>query len=265
LDKEHEIDDFMLPVLKDADTEKKVRELYEKAYGLEPVKADRQSLREKLQERETQFQSLESEVTQAMGFAREKDFDSFFDAVGIPKSDVLRYALELVQREQMPPEQKAAWQQQRETAQRVREYEQQNQQLMQSQQQLMVRQREFELSSALARPDVSAVAQAYETGMGNPGAFREYVIRIGQAYAAQGQDIPAEKAVEEAVRHLRAVNPALGQQTQQQAGPQTSQVVSPNQKPVIPNIQGRGATPIKSTIKSLDDIKRRAAELSAQG
>lgn len=264
LDKEHEFDEFIRPVIKDAETEKKVRELYEKAYGIEPIKADRQSLREQLAEEKQRSAERDRGLEVLSSYIQNDDLDSFFEATNIPKSKVLKYALELVQREQWTPEQKAAWQQQRDTAARVTEYEQQNQQLMERQQQLMVQQREFELSTVLARPDITQIAQAYEAGMGTPGAFREFVINIGQAFAARGQDIPAEQAVNEAVKHLRAMNPSLGQTAAQPQGQATPGVVMPNQKPVIPNIQGRGTSPVRSTVKSLDDIKKRYAELSAQ-
>ena len=43
-----------------------------------------------------------------------------------------------------------------------------------------------------------------------------------------------------------------------------TKVVEPNSAPVIPNVQGRGTSPVRSTIKSLDDIKKRYSELSQQ-
>lgn len=263
LDKEHEFDDFVRGAIKDADTEKKLRDIYERAYGLDSVKSDRQTLKGELSTLKDRLAKTDGAIETLNGFIGKNDYDSVFDALGISKDKILRYAVELVQRDQWTPEQKASWEAGRSAQQQAAYYQQQNQQLMQSQQQLAVQQRSFELERVVSAPDISAVAQAYDAGMGTPGAFREYVIRIGQAYAAQGKDIPAAEAVQEAVKHLRAVNPSLG--VSAGAAAPASNVVAGNTKPVIPNIQGRGTSAVKSTIRTLDDLKKRAREMEAMG
>ena len=261
LDKEHEFDEWAKAAVKDADTEKKIREIYEKAYGLDSVKQDRHTLKNELTEYRDKVSKTEAALEAVSDFVRQKDYDSFFESLNIPKQDILQYALKLVQREQMPPEQKAVYEQQRTLDMQARQYREQNEQLLKSKQQFEVQQRTHELQAAISRPDISGVVSAYETGMGTPGSFSDYVIRIGQAYAAQGRDIPVEEAVSEAVRHLRAVNPSLGV-TQPLTGQQTNAgVVAQANKPVIPNIQGRGTSPVKTAIRSIDDLRNRAKEL----
>lgn len=263
LDKEHEFDDFLKGIVKDQDTEKKVRDLYERAFGLDSVKADRQALKAQLAETNVKITETDKALATLGDYVQKGDLDSFFEAMSIPKEKVLRYALDIVQREQDPAA-KAKWESDRQAASRSQYYETQNQQLQQSQQEFAVQRRVFELDNVLSRPETTPVVQAYEAGIGSPGAFREYVIRIGQAFAAQGQDISAEQAVQEAVKHLRAVNPTLGMNhaAQQAEGPR---VVMANQKPVLPNIQGRGMSAVRSTVKSIDDLKKRARELEQQG
>lgn len=256
LDKEYEIDEFLRPAVKDAETEKKIREIYEKAYGLDSVKADRQTLKSELHEVKEKMQQTDKALETIGEFVRQKDYDSFFEALEIPKEEVLRYALELVQRDQMSPEQKAQWEASRHAQQQARYYQAQNEQLVASQQQFAVQQRTFELNQVINMPEVKVVADAYNQGMGNPEAFQDYVVQIGQAYASRGQDIPAQQAVAEAIKHLRAINPSLGQVATQ------SQVVQPSAKPVIPNIQGRGTSAVKSTVKSLEDLRKRAKDLA---
>jgi hypothetical protein len=261
LDKERDFDDWAKAGIKDADTEKKVRELYEKAYGLDFVKQERQTIRSELDATRQKVQEQDKAIETLGSYAKSKDWDSFFEALSIPKNDILSYALALVQREQMPPEQKAQWEASRQAQQQAKYYQEQNQQLQSSQQQFMVQQREWELNQEISKQDYSGVVQAYNAGMGNPGAFRDYVVKIGVAYDAQGQDISVGQAVAEAVKHLRAVNPSLGMPQQTQA---VSQVVAPSNKPVIPNIQGRGTSAVKSTVRSLDDIRAKAKELASQ-
>jgi len=261
LDKEHEFDEWAKGAAKDSDTEKKVRELYEKAYGLDSVKQDRQTLKSELAETKEKMANTDKAIETIAEYAKAKDWDSFFESLSIPKNDVLQYALALVQREQMPPEQKAQWEASRQAQHQAKYYQEQNQQLQQSQQQFQIQQRQFQLDQEISKQDYSGVAEAYNAGMANPGAFRDYVIRIGQAHAAQGMDVSVEQAVQEATRHLRAVNPTLGMPNV--SAQPASNVVQPSNKPVLPNIQGRGTSAVKSTVRSLDDLRARAREINS--
>jgi hypothetical protein len=260
MDSEYEIDEFLRPVIKSQDIEKKIKDLYEKAYGLDAIKPKHQAVKEELESIKAKSLQTDQALETLGQFVRDNDFDSFFDGLNIPKNKILEYALELVRREQMSPEQKAQWEASKQAREAARYYEVQNQQLQQSQQQFAVQQRTFELDMALGMPEVKAISEAYNAGMGSPEAFKNYCIQIGQAYAARGQDIPAQHAVSEAVRQLRAINPGLGV-----AGTtNTAQVVQPSSKPVIPNIQGRGTSAVKPAVKSLDDLKKRAKEIINQ-
>lgn len=256
--KEHEIDEWIRPVIKNQDIEKKVKELYEKAYGLDEIKPKHQSMLDDLEKSKAKIMETDKALDILGKYVAENDFDSFFEGLNIPKNKILEYALELVKREQMTPEQKTQWEAGRQAREAARFYELKNAELLESQQQFAVQQRTFELDNAMQQPEARAVADAYNAGMGTPQAFKDYCIQIGQAYAARGQDISAQQAVSEAVRHLRAVNPGLVQAQAPSAAP----VVQASQKPVIPNIQGRGTSAVKSTVKSLDDLKKRARDLA---
>ena len=261
LDKELEFDEFIRPAIKDAEVEKKIRDLYERAHGLDSVKSDRQTLRSELTQTKEKMGKTDAALETLGGFVQKGDFDSFFESLNIPKQNILQYALSLVQREQWTPEQKAQWDASRQAQQQAAYYQGQNQELEARQQQFVVQQKEFELANVVSRPELQGIIQAYETGMGSPGAFRQYVIRIGQALEAQGQDVSAEQAVMEAVRHLNAVNPQLAVAPVGQVAPGT---VQPNQKPVIPNIQGRGTSPVRTAVRTMDDLKKLARERVAQ-
>jgi len=255
LDKELEIDEWLRPAVKNQDIEKKIKDLYERAYGLESIKPKHQAIKEELEQTKQKVAQTDQALEILGKYVQEGDFDSFFDGLNIPKNKILEYALDLVKREQMSPEQKTQWEASKQARDAARYYEVQNQRLLESQQQFAVQQRTFELDIALQQPEAKVFGEAYNAGMGTPEAFKDYCIQIGQAYAARGQDIPASQAVSEAIKHLRAINPSLGVQ------PATTPVVQASQKPVIPNIQGRGTSAVKPTVKSLDDLKRRAKEM----
>lgn len=258
-DKEHEFDEALKAVIKDEATEKKVRELYERGHGIDLVKQSRDNYQTQLTQATEKIQRTDEALEQIGKYAAGNDWDSFFGALKIAPDRILAYAVDLVKRQQ-DPAYASAIEKDRHTRMTVEQYEAENQRLSAGNQQLAINQRMFELDQAISRPEITAIAQAFNAGMENPGAFREQVIRIGQAYAAQGKDIPVSQAVDEAVKYLKAANPTIGQPPQTVV---TSQVVTPSQKPVIPSVQGRGTSPIKSTIKNLDDLKKRARELGA--
>jgi hypothetical protein len=257
-DKEYEIDEWVRPYIKDADTEAKFKKLYEKAYGYDVKTQFHDELKSEYEKVRSEYDQTDKALSMLGEFVKDNDFDSFFDGLNIPKNKVLEYALDLVRREQMPPDQRQAWEANQLARQQAKYYQAQNEQLLANQQAFAVQQRTFELDNAIQHPEARAVVDAYNAGMGTPQAFKDYCVQIGQAYAARGQDISAQHAVSEAVRHLRAVNPGL---VQAQA-PSATHVVQASQKPVIPNIQGRGTSAVKSTVKSLDDLKKRARDMS---
>lgn len=259
-DKELEFDDWVKGAIKDPETEKKARDIFERAYGLDVVKQDRQTLKTENHTLKERISSTDKALEQLGDYVAKDDFDSFFGELKIPEEKILRYALKLVERNQWSPEQKATWQASKDAERRAETAESRAQQLEARQQQVDVQQREFELNQVMSKPDIAPAVQAYNSGMANPGAFRDLVLHFGNAAAMQGKDISAEEAVNVAMRYLRGANPNLGQTPSQQ-----SSVVQAHGKPVIPNIQGRGTSPVKSAIKSLDDIRKLTRELEARG
>jgi hypothetical protein len=268
-DKELEIEDWLRGVVKDAETEKKLRELHERAYGLDHVKSDRTKLREQVQAISKDKEAQDQALSALGGLLKKKDFDSFFETTNVSKDDVLRWAVEEAQRRQNP-ELKAKWEQERTTSLQMRDLEAQNQSLRANYEQAAVHAREFELSQILGRPDVTQTAQAFEARIGRPGAFKEEVARRGFLHwQTTGQDMTAEQAVNEVLQLLGVGGngPIVAQVPSAQAAPQGqpgTQAKAPEGKPVIPNIQGRGTSPVAKVVKSLDDIRAKARELSAQ-
>jgi hypothetical protein len=163
----------------------------------------------------------------------------------------------------MPPEQRQRIDQEYETRQRLEYFERANQELLQAFQQTQTQQRTAELNGYLQRPDVAAAAQAFDQRAGREGAFREEVIKRGQYYARLPEpvDIPVEQAVSEILRYVGPMNAPQPQAEAQMEAPAPQAAVAPAPKPVIPNIKGRGTSPVKKAVKSIDDLRARGREL----
>ena len=265
MEQEKDFDDFIIPTLKDEDTEKKVRDLYERAYGIDHVKADRQTLRDENKQLKEENQK-QAGMLQYNGmvnqFIESGDYDNVFASLGINPQQILQWSLAKAQRS---PEQLR--QDQVDSNNRLQNM--QMMQNMQNQQQnyasQLVSARERELDLVLSQPNVSPVVQAYDTSRGKIGAFREECINRGKYHATVNNfDAPASQVVTEMLGMLN------WQQPNQQSVPSTQQVPNtpmiqnqqqnviqtPSKKPVIKNIASKGSSPVAKIPKSLDDLKK---------
>lgn len=251
--KEYEIPETFRSLIKDKETEKAVREVFERAYGLDNLKGVHQNVRQENVSLKEWKESTEREIGALNEALASKDFDSVREILGISEEDLIRHAIALVER---TPEQKSALQQQRRQSQELSQRDMEYQRVLQQNEQMAVRMREIELDQYLFKPEVAAIAQKYNAGKANPDAFKDLVIRVGQSHVALGKDIPVAEAVREAIGYLEgfvrieddpAGTPPAGN------GPK---VVPRNHKEALPNIAGSNKTPVKSQVTSIEDLKR---------
>ena len=253
---EFKFDEKWKDLIKNKEIEDEIRTLHARAHGLEYIKGKREAHRAEYQELKQKFENTSTALESLGGYVANNDFDSFFGALNIPTDKILKYALDVAQR---TPEQSQAIMQQRQAAHAATDYERQRTALAQSQQEFAVQQRTFELEQQLSKPDVAGFSQMFDAKIGRSGAFKEEVIKRGQLYAARGEDIPAEKAIEEVVSLLRPVYGDV------QASTQSPKVVAPAAtKPTILNIPTSGSSAVKRSPKSLADLYK-LGELASRG
>jgi hypothetical protein len=263
-DKELEFDDFLKPTIKTKDLETKARELYEKAHGLDEVKAARETFKTQVEEWKGKYATVESSLQTLGTYVKKGDFRTFFQALNIPKEKIIQYAIEELKYQELPPEQRDAIEQQRRQETEFEMAQSQNQQLQSQIGQLVQQQATFELNQALATQDVSHAISAYDTRAGQAGAFKAEVIRRGQYYEAVHKISPPASQLVSEVLNL------IGVQAQTQQGstaPSTnspSQVVhSQQQKPVISSFEGGGSkSPTRKVPSSIDDLRQMRQNLT---
>ncbi len=251
LKEEKEIPEWVRGSIKDAASEKTVRDLFERADGLESVKGHRDQLQGQMQE----ILPFATQAREALDFAAKGDLDSFFERVGIPELDILKYAhrrLELRDK----PELFTAHENSRRESQRVAELQGQVSQYEQSFQQLALSTREHQLTSHLQSSEIAPAVEAFEAHNG-PGSFRNEVIRRGQYYASQNLDPAPEQVVAEIVK-------LIGWQGQKSAPTPPPVAADPAPRvtpPTLPNFKGKGTSPAKTVARSTDDLRRIAKTL----
>ena len=272
LDKEYEFDAWMKPLLKDKETEEKLRDLVTRSHGIDEIKKSRDELRTKLEDVEPKYKNIDASLTYLSDLVNRGDIRAFVEAVKLPKKQLLQYAIEELKYLQLPAEERGRIDAERAEQERLVSLETQNQTLQQQLYQASVQSRNHELSMVTSRPDVAAVVNQFNALVGKPDAFRAKVVEKGLThFHLTGQDLTAEQAVEAVlseVRPLLGVSASIaqgqaGQATLGQGAMQAGQpVVVRETKPTIPNLQSGGVSPVKKQPRSLDDLRKLRNQLN---
>lgn len=254
LDQEKDFPEWAKGLIKDPTLEKAFRDIFEKADGIDHIKTRRDSLETENKQMKEHWAPVVQTVQMVSQMLQKKDYESVFEALGIPEVELFKYVNTRLQLRENP-QQLAAHEQQRQLQARNQELEARAQSADQMAQDLAIQRRSWELDMELSKPQVLGAIEAYEARVGQPGAFKAEVIRRGQAYAAIGQDIPVQQAVQEVLK-------LIGWQGQPQATPpavpQAPQ--APEEKPTLPNFRGKGTSPAKIVPKNVEDLRRMARE-----
>ncbi len=261
-DKELEFDDFVKPIIKDKTTEQKLKELYEKAYGLDEVKSSRDNFKTQANEWKTKYTNVEQTLQTLGGYVKKGDYRSFFDTLKIPKDQIIKYAIEELKFQELPPEQKAEIERQRQIQFEYEQAQMQNQTLQSQMAEIVQRQAEFELQQELAKPDVSQIVQSFNARMNNPNAFLAEVIRRGQYYETVHKiSPPASQIVGEVIGLIGAGMTGQPAATTTSQG-SSSQTIPQAQKPVIPSLNGASnKSPVKKAVGSIEDLRKLRQQL----
>jgi hypothetical protein len=243
--------------------EKKLRELYEKAHGMDYFKGDRDKIRETYTKYRQETEPVMSDLKKAAHFLKNKDYDNFFSVLGLGENEFMQHAVEKAKLMQMDPQLRAQIEAQKQLSAQQYDAQSENQLLKSKLEAIESAQFQQTIHSALSQPDVVSVAEAFDARVGQPGAFRMEVLRRGdQHFQLTGRNLPPEQVAREVAMLVGGgMQPA---QVQAQSQAQQAPVVAPAQKPVIPNVVGRQASVVKKLPGSLDDLRKMAADMAVK-
>jgi len=264
-DQELEFDEWARPLVKDKDVEDKFRDVFSKAHGIDDIKSVRDTLRQELDTVKPEYERITGMLDQVSNMVQNKDYKSFFNALQIPKEDILKYAVSELKYQEMSPEERQKIDAQDQAQQRLRDLEEQNQSLSKNYQETVHRQMTTELDTQLSRPDISEIVTNYDTRMGRPGAFKQEIYNRGALYEqTYGKTYSATELVNELVQILGGT-PQPQASVAPQPGSGQTPVVKPEAKQTLPNIQGAGgSSPSKKRPKSLDDLRELRRQMTSQ-
>lgn len=290
--REFEIDPKFHGIMKDAESEKLVRELHEKAFGLESIKErfnetrqNAQALSEENRQIVSSINGVRSLYQTAVKSGNLHKLDFFFQKLDIPQQVILQYALEKVKLNEMAPEQRQAVETSLKAEKDAEDLRAQmlDQQSDDASQSAAVKQQMVE--AVLERPAVAALVEEYDTRVGKPGAFKAAVFREGSlAWNTERLDLTPQQAVQRVIENYgladgkhklppgqqpggagaqnaqAQVVPNKGDQNPQSVANGGKKVVKRTDK-TIPNVSGRDAnSPLPPKFKSVDDIVKHRKE-----
>lgn len=273
MDKEHEIPEMFRALVKDADSQKAVKEIFEKAYGLDVVKPRMKEFQEKFHAATKELEPIKNGIQDLRNFVAKDDYDSFLKYLNIPEEKVLQWAVNKAKYMELPQDQRQVLDAKRAAEERLYSLEKENS----TYQQQLVEQKNAakisDLRTELSKPDITAFAKSYDQRRGQEGAFIDAVIEVGKAayFGSQGKvDLTAVEAIQ------RVVALAGGIQTQapsaapvipaQGAAPvaQAPQAEPQVKKNTLPNLASKHTTAVsKPKFTSLAELKKHAAKMGA--
>jgi len=264
-DSVHEIDPLFHSIVKDEETLKKVKRLHEQALGVPALEESRNNFKTKYESVVPQLQEYDNvsrKLDKLSYFVQQQDFGSFFKELKIPAESVFGWVKKELDLMDAPAEIRADRERANELARQKYEYEQELTQLR------SFRQKE-EQNQMFAQIDTTImsgagdIATQFNERMGEPTAFRNAVINKGAAIQqATGQRVPLEELVAMVKGDLSKVMGMTETVQAQPAAAVTMQGSAPQPKPpVIPVIKANGSSPLKGGPKSLDELKKIAAQL----
>lgn len=268
--KEKELDPFWQPLVKDAESEKKVKELFTRADAFDDMKGRYETTSIEHQKVLQQFTALDRDVKRVTKFLNSGDYDNFFSSLRISDDMLLQHLQRKAEIAKLSPLQQQAYQQGVQARAENLMQQESMEDLQNNYTQQRVLARTMQLDGVLMRPEVSNAASAWDSKMGL-GSFRQLVIQEGaNHYLTTKQDLPAENVVDLVLKKFGKLiegtqSPQAVQAPGTPAAPQAPGApVVVQGKPVIPNVNGRGTSPVKQAPKSLDDLRKLGKQLRAQ-
>lgn len=252
-DQEKEFEDWAKPYIKDEESYKKFQDLFTAKEGISLAKDERDTVQTKLND-------LNESLATVGGHIRNGDVETFINTLGLDKKLFIDYAIKELKYAEMSHEERAQVDADKMQTQRFNQMEFQNQQMQQRLQEQETAHKKLELDGVLSAPNVQNLANEFDGRVGRHGAFRNAVIERGiYHHAINKVTLSAQDAVNDAISHLGLSVGTVDQSTNvHNVGTQPRTTVKQQKtKATIPNVQGRGTSPVGSKLpSSLDDLRR---------
>jgi hypothetical protein len=195
LGKENEIPENFRSFIKDADTEKTVRGLFEKSGAMDHFKNEYSSTRTQLEKIRGEYEPIMADLNELKELRASGDLGSFFEKLGFNEEEILQYAVEKVKQMQLPEDQRKLRDDMGARERELRELRKTNETTKKQMEEFMVSQKQREISSEFSRSEVKTFMEDFDKRAGRQGAFLEEVLYRGDRAWQQGKDLTANEVI----------------------------------------------------------------------
>ena len=246
--KKREIDPLFRGIIKDEESQKKVRDYIQRAEALPKY-------RDKVQNYEKDWKPVVDQVSQLQKYFEKGDHDQVFKALGYNDEMIFKYVKAKLDQAQMPEDQRQLIEAKKMAELEKERFMEENNSYREQASQELARVTEIEMDIELAKPQYATLQAAYDKAYGS-GSFKNLVIDRG-AYVVtqQGQHVRPGQLLTMVAKEFA---PFLSQNTDSVSEPQQPQQ---QVKKVIPNVGKGSGSPARQAITSIADLKKRAKQI----
>lgn len=263
LDQESEVDEFLRGAITDPEKEKRVRELYEKAYGLDHVKSKNQELEQKFGQTSDRLSKFEQIGTALQAAAKSGDYEVINKILGVDDQVLWNFVKNKLDYMEMDPEVRQLHDERRAKEVEAQQARSELDGMRSAMAQQLWSMRQFELQQVISKPEISAAISEIDNRLGKAGSFMERVIQEGQTeWVLKKRDLPAEEAVQRVLKLAGYAGQPSSQTTGAPAQQGQAPVVQRRDVKGLPNIQGSGNSPVARKVTSLEQLKALARKAS---
>ena len=243
--KDHEIEEFWRPLIKDKATEERVREAMQKLAGFEEYKGYKKKLEE--------IEPSVNELAELQEMYRSGRHEELLEKAGYTDEMIFNIARAKLERAKYTPEQRADYEEKRKLQLERERLLQDNKKYESQLRAETASWINYQIDAELGKQEYRGLIDKYEAVNGK-GSFRDLLIARGEIQSNRaGRTVPPSEVVASIAREYQAFMPS----------PAETQVAHKQQVKVIPNVKGAGSSPERTKVKSLDDIRKLAHSAAA--
>ena len=199
---EKEFDPLFRDIVKDADTEKKIKDILERAEGTDIFRNKLSEFDVKHKDLSTKYEDQNKKLQHAANLW-EKDKDQFFEFMGMDVNEIYKWVAEKLRMEDAPESEKQLYNREQESRRLAMEREQQLEFYQQKAIQEATQAKSFQLQQEMSKPEISSIASQYDSAYGQ-GAFETAVKQLGkQVWDTQKVDLSASEAVSQVATYFK--------------------------------------------------------------
>lgn len=260
-----ELDDFWRGLIKDPESQKKVRDYIERAEALPDYKEQVKTFEETVNDWKPKVELLETFQNTYNSAKTADDHIDLLNEIGYDVDTLKNLVREVLVREQMPEDQKKYFEQARSSDLEKKQLMTQNEMVRQELNSIRLQTTEQQIGLEFQKPENNSVVSAYESVNGQ-GSFKQLFLERGAYYSQlEGRHVAPAEVMAKVAKEFA---PFLSRQGEGSPIPTEGSgqmaVIKPKQAP-IPSVGTRsGSSPTKNAIKSLDDLKALHRQMTGQ-